>query len=261
MVRRKMNGPELLIGLLWAIVVPAIGSGLLWLVRYSGIWVDEDPDAGERARLIGADKFVNELALVQERRRALAARVLQVRAHRGRVRSALDDFRGTQAEPDFQARLSRVEAALADMERAYGRLCGIEARLWMRRASWGLVRRVQEDLSKRGEVSASALQALRLEAQRLVEASVDPEIRERMVKGSAACTVLDEAQERLRNHLAALRLRQLDASVATDAAIDATTEPLDGFVSEAGSLAEFESEMRELEAQTEGVLEVERMLA
>lgn len=127
----------------------------------------------------------------------------------------------------------------------------------MRRASWGLVRRVQEELSTRRQVSVETLQALRAKVEESLEASVDAEVRMRIRQGSKAREPLDQAQERLRNHLAALRLRQLDTTIADEA----RTEPLDALVLEAEDLGGFEEEMRELEAQTEAVLEVERMLA
>lgn len=248
---------SMLLGFAIALAITGGIYGFTQLLGALGKWLDARDLARARERLIGADKFVVELSIVRTRRAALAPRLAQLGAHRDQLLRALDDFRGTQAEGDFQERFMRAHAAHDELRGAHDRLCELEANICMRRASWGLVRRVQEELSTRRQVSVETLQALRAKVEESLEASVDAEVRMRIRQGSKAREPLDQAQERLRNHLAALRLRQLDTTIADEA----RTEPLDALVLEAEDLGGFEEEMRELEAQTEAVLEVERMLA
>ena len=230
--------------------------GLLLLLGLIAKRATAKQKARERSRLIGLDRYVNEVALVQTRRKQLEPRHQVLRRHREKLLAALDDFKGTRAHRDFEARLEKVNAAYGELSRAYKRLSELEAELWMRRAAFGLVRRVQQELRKSPRLSMAEVKSLRARIERIVRHSVDREVR-RLLDGSRARAILDEAQEKIREHLAALRLRELDASLAQDAV---GTEHLDALVVEEAVVAGFEEEMRELDAMTEAVLEVERML-
>lgn len=228
----------------------------IWLLAALALRRGDRRQMARFAHSHGLDQLVNEIALVQARRKQLAPRYRQLREHREKLLAAVEDFRGTQAERDFEARLSRVGAAYEELKQAFERLCELEAELWMRRAAFGLLRQVEERLRSSSRLSTSELEDLRSRIEDTVRRMVEPEVRQLTYRGSRARAILDEAQEKVREHLAALRLRELDTSIADEAG----TEHLDALVVGEATLAGFEEEMRELQAKTEAVLEVERML-
>ncbi len=246
----------MLLGFGFAMFLTVVIWGGVSFFERRGQQIETKAKARELARFIGLDRFVNEVALVQMRRKQLEPRYRHVREHRDRLLAAIDDFRGTQAERDFEARLAKVDVAYEELMHAFERLCELEAELWMRRAAIGLVRQVEETLRVSRTLSTDELEGLRSHIEETVRGMVDPEVRHLTWKGSRARAILDEAQERVREHLGALRLRELDASVAEGAG----TEHLDALVVEEAILTGFEEEMRQLDAKTEAVLEVERML-
>lgn len=197
------------------------------------------------------------LDLVRARRKALAPREERLKARRDEFAKALEDFRGTRAERDFRERSAHIERACEEAGRASVRLCDLEAQLWMQNAAFCLAVRVKRALSERGAVSAEQLATLRDEIEAEVREAVDADVRQRTWRGSTARKILDDAHESLREHLAALRLRELDASVAAET----RSTLLDALVLEVGRSSDLEDEMREIDAHTEAVLEVERLLA
>jgi len=212
--------------------------------------------ARELVHLVGLDRFEDEITLVQARRKQLEPRYRQLRDHREKLLGALDEFRGTQAERDFEARLAKVDVAYEELRRAYERLCELEAELWMRRAAFGLLRQGEAKLRVSRSLSTDELEGLRMRIEETVRGMVDPDVRQLTWRGSRARSIVDEAEQKLREHLAALRLRELDARIAEEVG----TEHLDALVVGEATLEGFEGEMRELDAMTEAVLEVERVL-
>lgn len=197
------------------------------------------------------------LDLVRKRREALAPRLRQVELHHRKYAKALEDFRGTQAEADLEARFRRVELAREEAARATERLCDLEAQLWMQNAAFLLATEVKRRLSTGAAVSVEALAELRERIENEVRDGLDVDVRQRTWRGSAARGIVDDAQESLREHLAALKLRELEAS-----GLDETRgASLDALVLEIGRSATLDEEMRAIDAHTEAVLEVERMLA
>lgn len=251
-----MKDESMLLGFGIAIALVGAIYGLGWLVRVGRDFFKERERTRARNQLTGADFLVRELATVERQRRLIEPKVERFRAFRDEVLATTKAFAGTQAESDLRLRARRVEEAFEDLQRACDTSCRLEAELRMQRGGLALVREIKEELAAGWRTRPEKLLELRSGIERLIWEDAHPSVRAWMGEGSSARKLLDDVHERLREHLAALWLRDFDASKANEMAI----EPIEALPMLPDGVSGFEEELRELEAQTAAVLEVERML-
>lgn len=242
----------------FGIAVAFVGTiyAFTWLVGVGRDFVKEFERARARNQLIGADLLVRELATVERQRRLIESKVQGFRAFLDEVLATTKAFAGTQAEGDLKLRARRVEEAFEELKRAFETSCRLEAELRMQRGGLALVREIKAELAAGWRTKPEKLLELRAGIARLIWEDAHPSVRAWMGEGSSARKLLDDAHERLREHLAALWLRDFDAGSSKEM----TVEPFDPLALLSDSVSGFEEELRQLEAQTEAVLEVERML-
>lgn len=246
----------LLLGFGIAIAVVGTIYAFTWLVGVARDFIKEFERTRARNQLIGADLLVRELATVERQRRLIESKVQRFRVFLDEVLATTKAFAGTQAEGSLKLRARRVEEAFEELKRAFDTSCRLEAELRMQRGGLALVREVKGELAAGWRTKPEKLLELRSGIERLIREDAHPSVRAWMGEGSSARKLLDDAHERLREHLAALWLRDFD----TGRSQDMTIEPIETLALLPDSASGFEEELRQLEAQTEAVLEVERML-
>lgn len=208
------------------------------------------------ARLIGASLLTRELAIVAGQRRLLEPKFKRFQGFRDEMAATLRGFEGTRAEADLRLRAGRVEEALEELQRAFDKACRLEAELRMQRGALVLFRDIEKELARGKRPSPEELAARSLAIKTAIWQAAEPSVRAFMGQGSSAQNLLDDAHESLREYLAALWLRDFQA----DASPEVSTERFEALSMMPNRLASFEEGMRELEARTLAVVEVERML-